>query len=428
MITHKDFKQMMLIMKKIIQNTRNKFTLLIGAVLITLTLSSCDFTIVNPGPIEDEQLNSPETYPALINGMEKAFASAQNIIAYIGAAVAKEITAAGSVSSYGISLAEREGNLSSSEEHVNGSWNASQQARWVAEDGVRRMREQLGNEFSSNKFSAEGLIRIGYANRLLGDNMCKSVIDGGSAGNNSVYFERSEEFFTEAISILNNLNDNNLLLAAYAGRASVRVFLNDWAGAVSDANEVPTDYVFAAERSSIKSTEYNHFYWANANQPYRAYSVVDTYYEDYYTNFNDPRVSWDTDPDLPFGDGGKVEWLFQTKYDSRESSMNLSTGHEMVLIRAEAELRENKWQDALALINSIRQEVGVTLWQASNEEETWTHLKRERGIELWMEARRLGDLRRWTEDNTPGIMEDMTNRDLCFSIGIDEIEANKNID
>jgi hypothetical protein len=410
-----------------IYKVKNNFILILGIFLVALIFYSCDFSIQNPGPIEDEQLNNPETFSTLINGMKKTFANAQNNLAYTGAAAAKEITAAGGIGTYGITLAERKGNLASSEGHVNEGWNVAQEARWVAEDGVRRMREQLGNQFSSNKFSAEGLIWSGYANRLLGDNMCKSVIDGGSAGNNSVYFERSEEAFTEAISILNNLNDNNLLFAAYAGRASARVFLDNWEGAVSDANEVPINFVFVSERSDIKTTEYNQFYWGNANEPYRAHSVVDTYYEDYYKEYNDPRVSWDTDSNIPFGVGRVVKWLFQTKYTKKSSPMNISDGHEMVLIRAEAKLRSGNWQEALNLINSIRKKVGVKSWQASNEEEAWTRLKRERGIELWLEARRLGDLRRWTEENTPGVMEDMTGRDLCFSIGQDEIEANDNL-
>lgn len=34
--------------------------------------------------------------------------------------------------------------------------------------------------------------------------------------------------------------------------------------------------------------------------------------------------------------------------------------------------------------------------------EAWTALKRERGIELWLESRRLNDYRRWVALNRPG--------------------------
>src|SRR5699024_8423871 len=137
-----------------------------------------------------------------------------------------------------------------------------------------------------------------------------------------------------------------LLTAAHAGRASVRVYLDKWEEAVADAKKVPTDFILASLRSDIKREEYNRIYWANANQPYRAHSVIDTYYEGYYKEYRDPRVSWNTDPDIPYGDGGTIPWLFQTKYDSKDSPINLSSGHEMILIRAEAELRSGNWQEA----------------------------------------------------------------------------------
>jgi hypothetical protein len=35
-------------------------------------------------------------------------------------------------------------------------------------------------------------------------------------------------------------------------------------------------------------------------------------------------------------------------------------------------------------------------------DEAWTVFKRERGIELWLEARRMNDLRRWEDDSVDG--------------------------
>ena len=75
-------------------------------------------------------------------------------------------------------------------------------------------------------------------------------------------------------------------------------------------------------------------------------------------------------------------------------------------------------------------EIGHPLapWPAANITEGWTALKRERGIELWLEARRLGDERRWVDASTPGDMEDMSDRvRLCFPIGLAERRANSNV-
>ena len=73
-------------------------------------------------------------------------------------------------------------------------------------------------------------------------------------------------------------------------------------------------------------------------------------------------------------------------------------------------------------------------------EEGWTFLKRERAIELWLEARRLPDLRRWNDNNTPGELQPLEQvagttaegshlltRDYCWPIAETEVRSNPNI-
>ena len=81
----------------------------------------------------------------------------------------------------------------------------------------------------------------------------------------------------------------------------------------------------------------------------------------------------------------------------------------------------------MTLINAHRIALGLTPWAAADAIEAWTALKRERGIELWLEGRRLGDLDRWLRDGTPGEAEDMTGRDTCFPIGAIERGTNPNV-
>ena len=54
-------------------------------------------------------------------------------------------------------------------------------------------------------------------------------------------------------------------------------------------------------------------------------------------------------------------------------------------------------------------------------------LGRERGIELWLEGRRLGDLYRLKTGGVPGQFDDMTGRDLCYPIGLTEMNSNPNL-
>lgn len=91
----------------------------------------------------------------------------------------------------------------------------------------------------------------------------------------------------------------------------------------------------------------------------------------------------------------------------------------------------------MAIINTLRQATGVAVVGAATPEEAWTRLKRERGIELWLEGRRLHDLRRWKAGNTPGVLHELelpgeasrlsANQSLCYEIPKSERETNKNL-
>ncbi len=188
------------------------------------------------------------------------------------------------------------------------------------------------------------------------------------------------------------------------------------------------------------TAEYNRIHEASRNAPYRAHTVWNTVYEQYFLDFNDPRVRWQETAmtgDAAVGDLGRVPWYPQQKHPARESPINLSSGREMRLIEAEALLRGGEWQAAMTIINDLRTAIGVAPWTATSEAEAWTRLKRERGIELWLEARRLGDMRRWIEGNAPGEFHPLeieggqlplrANRAFCFPIPLSEIETNPNL-
>ena len=390
--------------------------------------TGCDLRVTNPGPIPDNALDKAEASEPIVNGMSRSLSRALGYIAYTGAAVSREIVASGSQNSqiFGITIKQRAGDLDPSTSESNEHWRLAQQTRWMADDGTRRIRESLGADFSKSATAARALIYSGFANRLLGENMCDGVIDGGPVQPRRIYFERAQAAFTEAIAIAGAAGNADLQNAARAGRASVRVWLDDWPGAMSDAALVPSNFTFAASYSAAEQDQYNRIFWANANQPHRSHSVIGTFFENYYLTTHDPRASWSTNPAFPRGTMN-VLWYFQTKHRATTSPINLVSGREMRLVRAEGQLRSGDWQGALAAINDLRTEVGVPKWTASNAAEAWTALGRERAIELWLEGRRLGDLSRWKAGAVPGQFDDMTGRDMCFPIGVSELDTNTNI-
>lgn len=411
--------------------TTNRATRWAAPLALAAVLTGCDLEVINPGPIQATNLDQVAALNAVVNGAGRNIAEALNWVAYTGAAVSREIHPAGSTAAFGISVQQQAGDLT--EEESDTWWDFAQRARWTSVDAVTRVKTVLGDaEAAKSTTLAQALIWAGFANRLMGENFCETVIDGGAAEPYTVYLDRAEAAFSEAITVATAAANANLTTTARAGRASVRLLRNDLAGAAADATTIADNFVYRMPYFTTDLDQYNRLYWSTANQPYRAHTVWNTYYENYRKTTLDPRVPFDSSLTILVGDAavgnlGRVRWYFQTKHNSPSAPINLVSGWEMRLIEAEAKLVASDVSGAMTLINKHRLSLGLAPWTAADETEAWTHLKRERGIELWIEGRRLGDFRRWAALNRPGTAEDMTGRDLCFPIPLSERETNPNL-
>jgi starch-binding outer membrane protein, SusD/RagB family len=401
-------------------------------VLASLALAACDLSVTNPGPMQDRALDDPAAHAPLVAGMSQALSSALWRVAYVGAEVSREYVQAGRI--FTTKLPTNPGQLTR-DDVASAFWNQAVRARWIAEDGVERLKRTRADHERS-PLVADALIHAGLANRLLGENFCEAVFDGGSPEPGPAYFARAEAQLTEALAVATAAGDPARALTALAARATVRASRGDWTGAVADAAGVPLDFRFQAVFTNTELDQHNIIYWSNANQPFRTHSVIGTFYETYYAETGDPRVAWGRDAAVPNGELAIVPWLFQLKYRSRDAGINLVSGRELRLLAAEAALRDGDAGAAVAILNELRAAVRSDLdgtplapWpQPASLDDAWTHLKRERGIELWLEGRRLWDLRRWIAEGTPGVAEDMTDRiRLCFPIAQSEIDTNPNI-
>ena len=399
---------------------------------VLVGLSGCALDALNPGPIRAEALNTPSALNSLVNGTGRDLAEALNWVAYTGGAVSREIFPAGSTAAFGISVLHQNGKLVDNDGDV--WWNNAQRARWTSEDAVTRIKSVLGTTSASSVTLAQALVWAGFSNRHLGENFCEGVINGGAPGPHTVYFERAEANFTEAITVATAANNANLVSAATAGRASVRLLRNNTAGAATDAATVASTFVYRMPYYQNELDQYNRIFWAGANQPYRAHTVWNTYIETYRRATRDPRVPFDSSLTILVGDAavgslGRVRWYNQTKYPTLSSPINLVSGWEMRLLEAEVKLVAGDLAGALTSINGRRTALSLAPVTAASLTEGWAALKRERGIELWLEGRRLGDLRRWAALNRPGALdpkEEIPGRDLCFATPLSEKQTNLN--
>jgi len=412
-------------MTKTISGTTVRAATWLAPLCLIALASACELDVSNPGPIQAVALEDPKALTAVVNGAGRDLAEALNWTAYTGGAVAREIFPAGSTGSFGITPRQQSGKLA--DDDGNDWWNQAQRARWTAEDAVERVKRVGG----TNATLAQALVWAGYANKHLGENFCDGVINGGPLEAYTVYLERAEANFTEAITVAGAASNATLVSAATAGRASVRLLRNNLTGAATDAAAIPNTFLYRMPYYTTDLDQYNRIYWASANQPYRAHTVWNTFYDSYRKTTRDPRVPFDSSAtqlvgDAAVGNLGRVRWYFQTKYPAQASPINLATGWEMRLIEAEAKLVANDVAGAMTLVNAHRVALSLAPWTAANATEAWTALKRERGIELWLESRRLGDFRRWATLSRPGTSDDMTGRDLCFATPLSEKETNPN--
>jgi hypothetical protein len=415
---------------------------------LVMQLAACDTSVTNPGPTPDEFLNLPESQGAVLlgarNRLSNALGGDDGKTVYWGGALTFEINPAGSTGSFGLPGEIQLGLMTNDNEDGSGdAWGDVQTARFAAEDGYDRFTDPArAGAGASTGIRAELALLAGYANRLAGETFCQAVLPPQESGktypaqlttgsleetsgtlsdNHLPYLTRAEEWFRIAI----DLGSGDIETAANAGLASVLATLatygqGDWGAAASAAALVSDDFVFQATHSDQDQDQFNAIHWANANAPYRAHTQWGTFAE--FNGFcrnctepallNDPRMPWDS-TDMT-GDasvakfGGNVTWYPQAKYDDATDGVNLSSGWEMRLIEAEAALVGGGAGAAVDLMNMRRADLGgLALYDNTvSADSAWTLLKLERQFELWLEARRLADLRRWNENGVSGFEAD----------------------
>jgi hypothetical protein len=415
-------------MIKHLENTAS--ALRIGSLVVLLLGApvACDTNVSNPGPVEDKFLNDRNAASAMVSGAGRALSQGINWIGYTGAAVAREIHPAGSTGSFGISNRWQSGELGSDDSDLDTHWSEGQRARWIAEEALRRL-ETVGPPKTGDLQTPAAYyntlqlayLYAGFANRVLGENMCDAVIDGSGKLDNAVYFQRAESLFTKAIAVTGGTPATiaTQATAAYAGRAQARLYLKKYTEAAADAGQVGITFVYNMPYYNVgDDNQRNRIAWAIGNSPYRAHTEWNTWYYNYSQSTTDPRVpititALQGDAAISCASvsggacvSGKVPFYPEAKFNNSASAIRLASGREMRLIEAEVKLRANDVPGAVASINLVRSTAGAsTTVTATNSTDAWTALKRERGIELWLESRRLGDLRRWKAEGTPGDLD-----------------------
>ena len=181
----------------------------------------CNFEVSNPGPVQDPNVNLPGAHASLVNG---AVRSVQNAIGnlYVGENIVHGITPSGHTGVGGTTVEEEMAILTDENNGDNGTFNDAQQGRWIAEEAIRRFTtgEAGVTEPNSYPLLARAYLWAGLANRVLGENMCTAVKDGGAPEDRLKHFEWAIEHFNNAEKVGRATNQNDIVNAAIGARAS----------------------------------------------------------------------------------------------------------------------------------------------------------------------------------------------------------------
>lgn len=391
----------------------------------TIAVAGCHgfLDVQNPGPIEDSSLHTADAVPALVTGMSADLSDILSFIVRIDAIASDEMGHGGSYTPEGLWV---RGIIRP--EDVNDYWARMQRIRYEAESGVARMKTITGYSYDTDANAARANLLGGFANRLLGESVCQAVIDGGPAESDTAYFQRAESEFTEAIRIAQAAkNASDILTAAYGGRASVRAWQGNWTDAVTDAAKVPANFVYNAIYSTNSTRENNSL--VQETYVRREFSLYGTSWAQV---FGDPRVPWDTIKTstgaIQTGQDGRTPYFRQAKYTSLGSAIPLVKGTEMLMLQAEAALRNNDIPTAFGFINQQRAQYKMAALPVPTDiNAAWQTLEFERGAVVWLEARRLWDLRRWYVDPGPAHNSFLQDRDKSIPISLNEYQTNPNL-
>ncbi|HEY2377388.1 MAG TPA: RagB/SusD family nutrient uptake outer membrane protein [Gemmatimonadaceae bacterium] len=109
---------------------------------------------------------------------------------------------------------------------------------------------------------AQANLYAGFSYAALGQSMCQAAFDMGPLVDQKGMFTLAEARFTAAIGAAQTAGLTNVLNAAYAGRARVRLYLHNNSGAIADAQLVPSGFVFNAAMDATNSRRFNHVFQA----------------------------------------------------------------------------------------------------------------------------------------------------------------------
>lgn len=283
-------------------------------------------------------------------------------------------------------------------------------ARFQSEDVFGRL-ERFDAADVPNKLDLQATARAygGYALVALGEGFCSMAIDGGPRLTPAEVIALAEARFSDAIELARQSANDDILWMATLGRARARLFLEDFTGAITDAEMIPDGYHKVASRDGAEPRRRNAIfeYLNNADDAIGRHGAVADHFRDLTvdTAGNPTQGSGTPDPRVVVLTRGEAafdlvtEHWFTDKYTSRADPVPMGSYKEARLIIAEAGARSGDLPTALGIIDERHALAGVPAWTdgaSASQNEVIAHVLEERRRELFAEAgHRFNDMLRF---------------------------------
>jgi starch-binding outer membrane protein, SusD/RagB family len=280
-----------------------------------------------------------------------------------------------------------------------GIYNPLSTARWDADHAIANLTKWTDAEVPGRQaLLAKAGVYAGFSYALIGMSMCSAAFDLGPEVQQAAIFPLAEARFTAAITAAQASQSTALLNAAYVGRARVRLFQGNKAGAAADAALVPAGFVLNAGNDASDNRLYNRIY-SIAQQ--NGFYTVETLSRDLRTEKGelDPR-SASKQYATRAADARSVIWSPNKYSTGYAAPTRIASYEEARLILAEAQ----GGAAAVTAINALRTAAGLQGYTGATDAASIQALIiDERRRALFLEGFRNYDMQRFNVPFNPAV-------------------------
>jgi len=257
---------------------------LAGLVVAAALLAACDtnrlLDVTTPNAVPVSTLDDPSNAVLMINSMVGDYQCA------LGSAIVVEALIAGEMNDAQLGAAQWDYARRTANALTNGIYGTAgcaatqapgiylpmSTARFDADHAIANLTTWTDAQVPGRSgLLAAADLYAGFSYAFMGMSMCQAAFDNGPAVNQKGMFALAEKRFTDAIANAQGAGADSIRFAAYVGRARVRLYQGNTAGAAADAQLVPAGFVLNSSNSGTALRLYNRVY--AVTKQYGFYSI-----------------------------------------------------------------------------------------------------------------------------------------------------------